>query len=74
MSDDVFAAFLPARRVWERYQITSMTLHRWARDEKIDFPAPMVIGERRFWRIADLEAWEAKQVVRPRASKTAQAV
>ena len=75
MSDDSLGTFLPARRVWERYGVTSMTLYRWTTDERLAFPRPMVVGERRFWRIADLESWEVKQTsVRPRASKTKEAV
>ena len=54
--------FLPARRVWERYGVTSMTLWRWLRDESIGFPQPVRIGRFRYFRIAELEAWEAKRV------------
>jgi predicted DNA-binding transcriptional regulator AlpA len=50
--------FLPARSVWERYGITSMSLYRWERDEKTEFPRPFYIGRFRFWRLADLIEWE----------------
>ncbi|SDF15490.1 helix-turn-helix transcriptional regulator [Thalassobaculum litoreum] len=50
--------FLPARKVWERYGVTSMTLHRWLADTAKDFPAPHYIAKRRYWRLADLIAWE----------------
>jgi predicted DNA-binding transcriptional regulator AlpA len=56
------ADFLPARRVWERYGVTSMTLWRWLRDESIGFPQPVYIGRFRYFRIAELEAWEAKRI------------
>lgn len=59
--------FIPARRVWERYGVTSMTLHRWQRDDRLNFPAPTYIGRMRFWRVADLEAWEAAQAERSEA-------
>jgi predicted DNA-binding transcriptional regulator AlpA len=59
VSDEPFSAFLPANRVWARYGVTSMTLHRWLRDDRLGFPKPMLIGRMRFWRLADLEAWEA---------------
>jgi predicted DNA-binding transcriptional regulator AlpA len=58
-------AFLPASGVWTRYGVTSMSLHRWLRDKNLGFPKPVYIGRFRFWRIAELEAWEAKQ---PRVS------
>jgi hypothetical protein len=51
--------FMPARSVWERYGVTSMTLHRWLRDDKLGFPAPVYIGRFRYWKIAELEAWES---------------
>jgi hypothetical protein len=53
--------YLPARRVWERYGVTSMTLHRWERDPRLNFPAPHYFGRFRFWKLADLEAWELSQ-------------
>ena len=56
--------FLPARRVWERYGVTSMMLWRWLRDESINFPQPVFIGRFRYFRIAELEAWEADRVAR----------
>ena len=51
--------FLPASKVWSRYGVTSMSLHRWLRDDRINFPKPIYIGRFRFWRLADLVAWEA---------------
>lgn len=53
--------FLPARRVWERYGVTSMTLHRWIADYRMSFPKPHYFGRLRFWKISDLEAWERAQ-------------
>jgi predicted DNA-binding transcriptional regulator AlpA len=50
--------FLPARKVWERYGITSMTLWRWIQDEKLKFPPPVYIRRFRYWRLSDLIAWE----------------
>jgi predicted DNA-binding transcriptional regulator AlpA len=71
VSEEVLSAFLPARRTWERYGVTSMTLHRWLRDDRLDFPKPMLIGRMRFWRIADLEVWEASRA-QPRAALIAE--
>lgn len=55
------SAYLPARKVWERYGVTSMTLHRWIADPRMNFPAPHYFGRFRFWRLADLEQWESEQ-------------
>jgi predicted DNA-binding transcriptional regulator AlpA len=57
--------FLPARQVWERYGVTSMTLWRWLKDADLKFPQPMRIGRLRYWRLSSLIAWE-----RARCSKS----
>ena len=57
--------YLPARKVWERYGVTSMTLHRWLNDPDTEFPKPIYIGRFRYWRLDTLETWE-----RLRVSKT----
>jgi predicted DNA-binding transcriptional regulator AlpA len=59
--------FLPARSVWERYGVTSMTLWRWVSDPSLGFPAPVYLGRFRYWRLADLLQWENS---RPRTSKS----
>ena len=51
--------FLPARKVWERYGVTSMTLHRWLADPRLEFPAPIYLGRFRYWRLTDLLRFEA---------------
>jgi predicted DNA-binding transcriptional regulator AlpA len=50
--------FLPARKVWERYGITPMTLWRWIHDDKLKFPPPVYIRRFRYWRLSELAAWE----------------
>jgi predicted DNA-binding transcriptional regulator AlpA len=52
--------FVPASAVRARYQISDMTIWRWMRDERMNFPTPIKANSRhRLWRLADLEAWEA---------------
>ncbi len=58
--------FLPARKVLDRYGISDMTLWRWLRDENMGFPQPTYLGRYRYWRIAEIEAWEAEQEARGR--------
>lgn len=53
--------YLPARQVWERYGVTPMTIHRWIRDPRMDFPAPVYLGRFRYWRLEDLEGWERRR-------------
>lgn len=51
--------FLTAKSVRERYDdISDMTLFRWLRDPRVAFPAPVYIGRRRYWKVADLITWE----------------
>lgn len=41
--------------------ISDMTLWRWLSDPKMGFPKPIVIQRRRYWRLADIEAWIAER-------------
>jgi predicted DNA-binding transcriptional regulator AlpA len=53
--------YLPSRQVRERFNVTDMTLWRWLRNAKLEFPKPTIINSRRYWRIEELEAWERKR-------------
>lgn len=59
---------LPAVQVLARYQVTEMTLYRWLKDARLSFPQPIRIHTRRYWRLADLQAFEAKQAARKEAA------
>jgi predicted DNA-binding transcriptional regulator AlpA len=63
---DSAAQFLPARQVWERYGVTSMTLWRWLKSTDLKFPKPMHIGRLRYWRVSDLVEWERSTSTRTR--------
>jgi predicted DNA-binding transcriptional regulator AlpA len=53
--------FLTSRQVRERYGNAS-DMWLWRRlDEDKGFPKPIRIKNRRFWRLADLRAWERSQ-------------
>lgn len=55
--------FIPARKVLDRYGISDMALWRWLHDATMGFPQPARrINKRRYWRLSDLQAWDAKQV------------
>lgn len=58
--------YLTARQVWERYNVSEMSLHRWLKNPELSFPRPIYINRRRFFREAELIAWE-----RDRAGKAA---
>lgn len=37
--------------------ISDMSLHRWLNDPELNFPKPIYISRRRYWREADVIAW-----------------
>jgi predicted DNA-binding transcriptional regulator AlpA len=49
--------FLTARMVERRYSVSAMTLWRWLKSDN-GFPKPVYIGRYRYWREAELDAWE----------------
>lgn len=56
--------YLPARKVWERYGVTSMTIARWLDNEDMGFPRPVYLGRYRYWKLSDLEVWERERARR----------
>jgi predicted DNA-binding transcriptional regulator AlpA len=54
--------WLTGPQVRQRFSISTMGLHRWLRDERLQFPKPVKIRERLFWRISDIEAFEHKLI------------
>jgi predicted DNA-binding transcriptional regulator AlpA len=54
--------YLTATQVRQRFGgISDMTLWRWMHDERVDFPAPVVINRRRYFRLPEVEAFEDRQ-------------
>lgn len=52
--------FLTGPQVQARYQRSHVSIWRWVKDEALGFPAPIKMNRRHnYWRLADLEAWEA---------------
>ena len=41
--------------------ISDMSLWRWLNDPALDFPRPIYIARRRYWRQADVLAWVEAQ-------------
>jgi hypothetical protein len=44
-----------------RYSISTVTLWRWLRDPNLGFPTPTIINRRRYFRRADIAAWESRR-------------
>jgi predicted DNA-binding transcriptional regulator AlpA len=52
--------YLTTAQVCERYGgVTPMTLHRWRNDGDLNFPKPEPIRSRNYWRIEQLDSWDA---------------
>jgi predicted DNA-binding transcriptional regulator AlpA len=52
-------SYLPAKQVCARYGVCAMTVWRWLKNRSLGFPKPTVINNRRYWKLAELEAWES---------------
>jgi predicted DNA-binding transcriptional regulator AlpA len=59
--------YLPARAVWERYGVTSMTIYRWLADDAMNFPQPIYFGRFRYWYEPELDEWGALPAARGEA-------
>lgn len=54
--------YLSASQVRKRYGgISDMSLWRWLRDGELNFPQPIRINNRRFWKLSALEAFERER-------------
>ena len=60
--------YLPSSAVRARYGVSDMTIWRWLHNDKLGFPAPLRINGRRYWRLIELEAWEASEPAESRAT------
>jgi predicted DNA-binding transcriptional regulator AlpA len=57
--NDHLITYLTAAQVRARFGgISDMALWRWLHKEELGFPQPLRIQGRRFWKAADLTAWE----------------
>jgi predicted DNA-binding transcriptional regulator AlpA len=42
--------------------VSTMCIWRWMRDPRVQFPPPLKINSRNYWRLGDLRQWQAAQV------------
>jgi hypothetical protein len=59
--DDGGSCLVPARKVQDRYDIVDRTLDRWLANQALNFPKPVIINRRRYWRVSELVAWERQR-------------
>jgi predicted DNA-binding transcriptional regulator AlpA len=60
---DAREEFLTGPQVQARYKKSHVTIWRWVRDPDLGFPKPIQINRLNYWRLRDLEAWEASREV-----------
>ena len=61
MTQDDDDTFLPVAKVRARYGgVSDMWLWRKLHGKDSDFPKPVYMGKRRFWRLGDLRAYERR--------------
>ncbi len=58
--------WLRAPDIRQRYRVSDMWIDRRLKDDS-GFPKPSRFGRHRFWRLADLEAWEQSREAQPDA-------
>ncbi len=58
MRHDVDREFLAKKWVAHRYGVSTRTVDRYLKHDGLNFPRPIYIGTRPFWRATDLEIWE----------------
>jgi predicted DNA-binding transcriptional regulator AlpA len=51
------------------FGVSDMALWRWAQNPELDFPAPIRIGTRRYWRETDITAWINDNAAKAQSAK-----
>jgi hypothetical protein len=49
------------KNVWKRYDVCDRTIDRWVANPAMNFPKPVIINKRRYWRVSELVAWERQR-------------
>jgi predicted DNA-binding transcriptional regulator AlpA len=47
--------------------VSNMCIWRWIRDPRVQFPDPIKINGRNYWRVGDLRRWQTERVTRAAA-------
>jgi hypothetical protein len=64
--------YLRTAQVRQRYgNASAMWIERRLRDPASGFPAPVYFGRLRFWRLSDLERWDAEEATKRKPKKAA---
>jgi predicted DNA-binding transcriptional regulator AlpA len=63
------AVWLTASQLTRRFGISQMSLWRWLQDPRLNFPAPVQIRERNYWRLDEIVAWEREAAAKSAARR-----
>ncbi len=44
--------------------VTDMCIWRWMRDPRVQFPLPVTINRRNYWRLGDLRHWQEQHAAK----------
>jgi predicted DNA-binding transcriptional regulator AlpA len=64
--DDVLLTSLQTRA--RHGGVSAMCIWRWMRDPRVQFPAPIKINARNYWRLGDLRRWHAERIAKAETS------
>jgi predicted DNA-binding transcriptional regulator AlpA len=42
--------------------VSTMCIWRWMRDPRVQFPHPVKLNSRNYWRLGDLRQWQAERM------------
>lgn len=68
-SENGHDGFVSTAVVCKRYGIANITLKRWMKDPSMDFPVPLDIGNRWYFRLSEIEEWERKRAAQSRFNR-----
>ena len=71
MSKTIEAEWLGGAQLAALLGVTTMTIWRWERDSKLNFPQPTVIRDRKYWSRDDINAW-MRRMATSKANKVAE--
>jgi predicted DNA-binding transcriptional regulator AlpA len=52
--------WVTSAQIIRRFGISQMALWRWTHKPELNFPAPVQISERNYWRLEEIVDWERK--------------
>lgn len=55
------SGYFTSGELLQRFDISPITFYRWERNPSLNFPKPMLINRRKFFRKEDIFAWEASR-------------